>query len=528
MIRYFLAALLFAGPAFGQSVTEPPVTGTPGNITSFGTNGVAGDSGTALRVSIPYSISGAVIASQFQGVNAGAAYPTATESTGYGSVGYGAGAFQSMSASNLEGTAVGNWACQYITTANAPTCIGMHAAGSEKTSPGITAIGNDAMRDSISFNNNGLTVAVGNQAMDHGNPGMGTVAIGAQALLGISSGIMWSGAVSAGDTITVNINSSVIGLSGLPFSSTYTVQAGDTLTTIASHFGNVIGGSINGPSYGILAGYVVEPDGTTITNLGFPGSSSSGWGLIVTVSVTGTENYTILNGSAPTATTALGYRAGFAPGMQSPTQNTLLGFMVGNWLTAGAYNTLTGALVGENLTNGGYNTITGASSGLAMTTGYSNSIFGQQSGTKITTGGRNTIIGNNVASTTLVTGSNNIIIGTTAAQDTIAANTNNEINVGGLLFYNTASVAAPAVTGGTSPTIDSHANNRSGTVTFGSGTVASGTITFAGSGYSVWNHCRVTPQSALTSFSYSYTKTAITVTASSLTSAVIDYDCDGY
>ena len=48
MIRYFLAALLFAGPAFGQSVTQPPVTGTPGNITSFGTNGVAGDSGTAV------------------------------------------------------------------------------------------------------------------------------------------------------------------------------------------------------------------------------------------------------------------------------------------------------------------------------------------------------------------------------------------------------------------------------------------------------------------------------------------------
>ena len=60
MIRYILAALLFAGPAFGQSVTQPPVTGTPGNIASFGAGGVAGDSGTALVSATPIIIKGGI------------------------------------------------------------------------------------------------------------------------------------------------------------------------------------------------------------------------------------------------------------------------------------------------------------------------------------------------------------------------------------------------------------------------------------------------------------------------------------
>ena len=161
--------------------------------------------------------------------------------------------------------------------------------------------------------------------------------------------------------------------------------------------------------------------------------------------------------------------------------------------------------------------------------GASNTAVGSSAGSSVTNGSSNTIIGYAVASTTLSTGSNNILIGTSSSVDTVGAATANEINVGGLLFYNNASVAAPAVTScGNTPSIDGHANNKSGTVTVGSGTIATCTITFAGSGYSSWNHCRVTSQTAETSFAYSYTKTVLTVTATSLTSDKIDYDCDGY
>ncbi len=88
--------------------------------------------------------------------------------------------------------------------------------------------------------------------------------------------------------------------------------------------------------------------------------------------------------------------------------------------------------------------------------------------------------------------------------------------------------AAPAVSScGTSPTIDANATNNSGTVTVGTVAAASCTVTFAGGGFATWNHCRVTPQTPLATFAYSYTKTVLTVTATSLLTEVFDYNCDG-
>jgi trimeric autotransporter adhesin len=159
-------------------------------------------------------------------------------------------------------------------------------------------------------------------------------------------------------------------------------------------------------------------------------------------------------------------------------------------------------------------------------TGSYNVAVGSATGQNVTTGVSNTLIGRNTGSN-ITTGSANILVG--ASLSALSATTSNEINIGGLLFYNNNSTAAPAVSAcGTSPSIDAHANNRSGTVTVGSGTVTSCTVTLAGSGYTTWNHCRVTPHQSDAGFAYSYTTTVITVTATSLTSEVFDYDCDGY
>jgi hypothetical protein len=117
------------------------------------------------------------------------------------------------------------------------------------------------------------------------------------------------------------------------------------------------------------------------------------------------------------------------------------------------------------------------------------------------------------------------------AVDTIAGTTNNEINIAGLLFYNKATIEAPGfATGecGNSPSVDAHANNRSGTITAGAGARGSCTMTFAGSGYANWNHCRVMSQSAMPTLAYSYTLKAITIRATSVSSNKFDYDCDGY
>jgi hypothetical protein len=154
---------------------------------------------------------------------------------------------------------------------------------------------------------------------------------------------------------------------------------------------------------------------------------------------------------------------------------------------------------------------------------------GQNTGIKITTGSQNLILGDNVASTSLATGRGNILIGTSNATDTFSSATNNEINIGGLIFGNTVSLSSPTIRAcGTNPSLDSHANNHSGIVTVGRGSVTSCTVTFAGGGYSSFVHCRITSQAPVSGFSYSYTKSAITVSGSALTSDEIDYDCDGY
>jgi hypothetical protein len=72
---------------------------------------------------------------------------------------------------------------------------------------------------------------------------------------------------------------------------------------------------------------------------------------------------------------------------------------------------------------------------------------------------------------------------------------------------------------GGSPAIDAHATDNSGTVTAGSGALTSCKVTF-NAAYTTWNHCRVTSQQSAAGFAYSYTKSVITVTATSLTSDV--------
>jgi hypothetical protein len=86
--------------------------------------------------------------------------------------------------------------------------------------------------------------------------------------------------------------------------------------------------------------------------------------------------------------------------------------------------------------------------------------------------------------------------------------------------------AAPILSAcGTSPSVDANATNLSGTVTVGS-TATSCTATFA-TPFTTYNHCRVTSQSTLAAFGYTYSKTAITVIATVLGGDVFDYQCDG-
>lgn len=79
---------------------------------------------------------------------------------------------------------------------------------------------------------------------------------------------------------------------------------------------------------------------------------------------------------------------------------------------------------------------------------------------------------------------------------------------------------------GTSPTVDANSSNYAGRVTVGSVAAASCTVTFA-SAFNTYNHCRITSQSTIASFAYTYTLSAITVTGTSLVGDLFDYVCDG-
>lgn len=85
----------------------------------------------------------------------------------------------------------------------------------------------------------------------------------------------------------------------------------------------------------------------------------------------------------------------------------------------------------------------------------------------------------------------------------------------------------PVITAcGTSPSVDAHATNYSGTVTFGSGVLSSCTITF-GTSFTTYDHCTIAAHTGSTVLSYSYTLSALTITGSNMGSLLADYRCDG-
>ena len=313
--------------------------------------------------------------------------------------------------------------------------------------------------------------------------------------------------------------------------------------------------STNNPSSGLEIGPsnpLVTLDGLRFVNTYTPPGTNGG-NLYVGIGAGPTGNP---GGYGTTYQATNNTAFGMGSPMQSVTSggsNACFGFSTCNSLTTGSENTVVGTIVGDSLTTGNYNTYLGFAfygnnatgsnntciGGLTCSNnsynyGYNYSYITAVGATAIQnitgSAANNTALGYDVGPT-LTSGTGNILIGTSNATDVPAGGSSNEINIGGLLFWNKVSTSAPAVSacGTGSPAVDTHGNNRSGTLTAGAGTLTSCTITFAGGGYTTWNHCRLTFHNAvLAGAAYSYTLTAITVTATSLTSATFDYDCDGY
>ena len=257
--------------------------------------------------------------------------------------------------------------------------------------------------------------------------------------------------------------------------------------------GGILGGSSTVPTYGI---YVTS---TNAVNVAVDQTFDSS-NVAINRRLTFANSYAAGSGSSGTLCPTGGYG------------NVCAGPLVAwYWSSASNYNVAIGAAAlqgvsGTPLTAGGNVAVGNLAGGVLSGNSYSNSYIGSSACNNHTSGHGAICIG----------------AGTNAPSATLS----NFANIGNVAYYNLAATSVPTVSCGTSPSVDANANGKSGTVTCGSGTVTSGTITHS-TAYQSWAHCRVTPHSALAGWSYSVSLGAITINATSLTGAVIDYDCDG-
>jgi hypothetical protein len=473
-----LALTLTAGVALGQGV--PPVP-APSPV-------ILGP--TSIRDGSPTQ-------PIFLGINAGATFPIGTPLGDYGTVGIGSGALQSLTGTGVENTALGGWACQYLTTSSLNTCVGMHTLGFDQTSNGNSAFGNDSMRDSVTTG--GYTTALGAGALGHGNPAQGVTAVGMSALNGNSATIVLTGTKTTGDVLTIGLSSSYPGIVGSPFSYNYTVQAGDTLATIATALANGIKGGLTSPSIVLNTQVNIDGQGAYIIGLYFPGSTTAGWSLAITPTKSGgaTEIMTVTGGAQAARSTAVGAHAlgGFA--MATTTDNVAVGDSAGNSIKTASYSTLIGASAGQSLTTAGGlagdttrggNTFVGASAGLAATTAYKNTflgmlagtnaisstnltLLGERAGQNITTANNMVIVGGEVG-LTCATGGSVILVGAAGNADCPAAGSSFWLNIGNAVLE---SMTVPTVQSGfgTGASVTNGKSSAAFTVGVGTGGVVS-------------------------------------------------------
>lgn len=159
---------------------------------------------------------------------------------------------------------------------------------------------------------------------------------------------------------------------------------------------------------------------------------------------------------------------------------------------------------------------------IAQTLGVSSVVAGTSN-----TAGVNATIQGSLSTGSGVSGDVVIRTGGTGAAATVQNSAVDGVRIKGATQHFSYGGSIPVVSacGSGTPTIDTKATDSSGTVT--TGTVATTcTVTFA-KAYTTFNHCRVSSQSSISGLAYSYTLSALVVTASVLGGDAFDYDCDG-
>lgn len=345
----------------------------------------------------------------FIGPGAGQSYPL----TNPWPVAIGAYSLSALNQAQAEVTAVGTWSCEYLVSGNYNTCLGLHSLGAETSGSYITVVGNDAARNEQGgFQFTGLGQnAARNGALTY------VTAVGDNALRGNGASLTFGGTSTTGDVVTVLMSSASADVTNSPITVAYTVKVGDTLASIAQGVANaVVANPLIGKQTAMQASLSPITGGPATVNLDFPGTTTTGWGVTVTPSISGaaTETVTVGAGSTAQGVVAVGTYAANGYGITSAANSVYVGYKSGPFITSAFNDVCLGMSSCLANTSSHDNVTAGYSAAQTMTTGFDNVFVGSQAGQGITTGGDNTVIGGNYngrANGCITTGGVNVQIG---------------------------------------------------------------------------------------------------------------------
>lgn len=359
----------------------------------------------AIKFTTPSTVYNPAI---FVGPHAGDAYPSANP----WAIGIGAYAAPKLNQAQAEVTCLGTLSCLNLVDGNYNVAVGLHSFGADQHASNVTVVGNDIARNSIGGNN---YTGVGSNAIRNGNTDQ-SVGIGAGAIRGNASSIVISGTPKAGDTLSFAMSCTAAGTcDNSPQTYTYTVASGDTLQSIAVGIANLI----NANPLGEVGRYVVlqagVPQVTTndaVVRLDFTGSSTTGWKLQITPTLSSgaTETVAINGGITATSSIAIGTFAVDAAEATSITNSNFVGTAIAPNLTNVTAVNCFGNNTCQNLADGNGVTAMGDSALQGNKHGQFTTAFGYGAG-QLATGSTNTWIGSN-AGAGATTGSGNTVIGT--------------------------------------------------------------------------------------------------------------------
>lgn len=346
-----------------------------------------------------------------------------------------------------ENTAVGSVSLLLNVSGTFDTVLGSRVGGSFTADSSVTCGGDDAARNTV-----GATqiTCFGEGSQRNGGASGGILAsssYGFWSMRGNAGSVAVSGSKTTNDVISLVFTfggSLPYALPGTPVTVTYTVLAGDTLSTITTGLIAAINAStgLQAAAPVQVTAYDTDPINPTAFGVDFAGTSATGSKIVMTYSVSGsaTEILTIGGGVSGVDNICVGDEACLYAEATTPTENIGIGKLTLAEQTIGNNDVAIGPFAGEFLTgaNDARNALLGSFAGQgALGTSYFNTTaIGYAAGQDLTAGSNSVFVGYQ-ACLTCTNPSNGIYIGG-SSETGVAATAQGQVVIG-------HSVAAPNI-----------------------------------------------------------------------------------